>query len=108
MVKANAPKAPTGAAFISMATSLKKAALTDSRKVSTGLPRSPIMARAMPNRMETNSTCKMLPVENALTTVSGIMLVRKPMMVVSCAAWAYCDTAPASRLAGSILSPLPG
>ncbi|MNJ04871.1 hypothetical protein D3C73_1658330 [compost metagenome] len=50
----------------------------------------------------------MLPVEKALTTVSGMMFVRKPTMVLSCAAWAYCDTAPASRLAGSMFRPRPG
>ena len=56
MVKAKAPNAPMGAAFMTMATSLKTATLSVSNRSSTGWARSPISARETPNRMETNST----------------------------------------------------
>ena len=50
-----------------------------------GAPRSPTAASAMPNRIEKNSTCRMLPSAKAPTTVVGMMSSRKPTIVVSCA-----------------------
>ena len=85
MVKAMAPKAPIGAAFIRISTSLNIGLVIDCRKSSTGLPRSPTAARLMPKSTEKNSTCRMLPSAKAPTTVVGMMPCRKPTIVVSCA-----------------------
>ena len=73
MVKAMAPKAPIGAAFIRISTSLKIGLVIACRKFSTGAPRSPTMASAMPKSIEKNSTCRMLPSAKAPTTVAGMM-----------------------------------
>ena len=108
MVKAKAPKAPTGAAFIRMATSRNTTCESDSSARVTGRAGSPTSARARPNRIETNSVCRMLPLTKAPTRESGITPSRKPVIVVSCAAWAYWLTAPASSVAGSTFRPRPG
>jgi hypothetical protein len=39
----------------------------------------------MPNRMETNSTCRIWPSVKALKKVVGMMASRKPPMLCSCA-----------------------
>ncbi len=52
---------------------------------SSGAAASPAKASATPVRMATNSTCRMSPSASAETIVVGMMLVRKPMIVVSCA-----------------------
>ena len=85
MVKAIAPKAPIGAAFIRIATSLKIGVESACRKSSTGWPRSPTIASDRPNSTEQNSTCRMSPEAKAPTIVSGMMFCRKPTMLVSCA-----------------------
>ena len=85
MVKAKAPKAPMGAAFIRMSTTRKIAKLADSRMFSTGLPLSPTRIRPMPNRIATNSTCRMLPSTKADTSVVGMMSMTNPVSDVSCA-----------------------
>ena len=84
MVKAIAPKAPIGAAFIRMCTSLNTGATSASRKFRIGLPFSPTEASAMPNSTAMNSTCRMLPSTKALTSVFGMMSIRKPTRVRSC------------------------
>ena len=84
MVKAMAPKAPSGAAFIRMPTSLNTGAVSASRKLSTGLPASPTMASEMPNSTATNSTCRMLSPTKGLTSVLGMMSMAKPVSVSSC------------------------
>ena len=61
MVKAMAPKAPTGAAFIRISTSLNIGLVSAWRKFSTGAPRSPTTASAMPKSTEKKSTCRMSP-----------------------------------------------
>ncbi len=85
IVNAIAPKAPTGAAFIKIATSLKTALVADSSMASNGSPRSPINASAMPKRIATNSTCRISPSANAETSVVGMTFIRKPTMLWSCA-----------------------
>ncbi|MNY31242.1 hypothetical protein D3C86_1653980 [compost metagenome] len=83
MVKAMAPKAPMGAAFISIATSLKIGYIRACMKSVTGLPFSPTIPSAMPKRTEKNSTCRMSPLAKAPTMVVGMMFIRKPVMVCS-------------------------
>ena len=53
------------------------------RKFSTGLPRSPTCASAMPNNTATNNTCRMSPPTKGLKMVVGMMFIRKPVMVES-------------------------
>ncbi|MNW07190.1 hypothetical protein D3C71_2037460 [compost metagenome] len=83
MVKAMAPKAPIGAAFIRMWTRRNTGAVSASRKVSTGRPLSPVRASATPNSTATNSTCRMLPSTKALTRVAGMMSIANPVRVSS-------------------------
>jgi hypothetical protein len=71
IVKAKAPKAPIGAAFITMCTNLKNAWATSSRKSTTGLAGSPTRVSDRPNRIEISSTCRISPSAKAPTTVSG-------------------------------------
>ena len=85
MVNAMAPKAPIGAAFMRMATRRKIGVVSACRKSVTGLPLSPTMPSAMPNRTEKNSTCRMSPSAKAPTIVCGMMFIRKPVIVLSCA-----------------------
>ena len=108
MVKAIAPNAPIGAAFIRIATTLKTASDTSSSAWSSRSPRSPISARPMPNRIATNSVWRMLPAVSADRNVSGMMPRRKPVNVLSCALAAYSATLPPSSEAGSMFSPAPG
>jgi hypothetical protein len=61
MVKAMAPNAPTGAAFIRMATTLNITIDRSSNSSPHGRRARPTSASAMPNRIETNSTWRMLP-----------------------------------------------
>jgi hypothetical protein len=84
MVKAIAPNAPIGAARIRMCTSRNTGAVSASSRSSTGLPRSPTSANAMPNNTDTNNTCRMLSPTNGLTSVFGMMSIRKPVRVSSC------------------------
>ena len=74
-----------GAAFIRMSTTRKIAKLADSMTDRTGLARSPTMIMPMPNRIATNSTCRMLPSTKADTSVVGMMSMTKPTRLVSCA-----------------------
>ncbi|MNT90756.1 hypothetical protein D3C72_2317390 [compost metagenome] len=84
MVKAIAPNAPMGAAFITMWTILNTGVVIASKNCSTGLPRSPAMARPMPNSTATNSTCRMLSPTKGLARVLGMMSIKKPVTVMSC------------------------
>ena len=85
MVNAIAPNAPTGAAYIRMRTMRNTTAVSVRSAPSRRSPRSPIIASATPNRIETSSTCRISPEVKALINVSGIMLSTKPVTVVSCA-----------------------
>lgn len=76
--------APIGAARIRMCTSRNTGAVSASSRSSTGLPRSPTSANAMPNNTDTNNTCRMLSPTNGLTSVFGMMSIRKPVRVSSC------------------------
>lgn len=107
-VKAMAPKAPMGAAFIKMATRRKIGEVSACRKSTTGRPRSPTSASAMPNSTEKNSTCRMSPCAKAPVMVSGMMFIRKPTMVVSCAFSVKVETFEASSVAGLMCMPAPG
>jgi hypothetical protein len=82
-VKAKAPKAPSGAARMKIATSLKKASPTELSTASAGSPRGPIIARAKPNGIAKNSTCRMFPSTKAPTTVAGMISIRNPTTVRS-------------------------
>ena len=62
----------------------------------------------MPNRIATNNTGRMSPPVSALMNVVGMMFIRKPTMLCSCALLAYVATAPASSEAGSMPMPAPG
>ena len=68
-----------------MATSRKIGEVNDCRKSTTGLPCSPTMPSAIPNRTEKNSTCRISPSAKAPTMVCGMMFIRKPVTVDSCA-----------------------
>ena len=65
MVKAIAPNAPIGAAFMTIATSLKTAIAASSRKSSSALAALADERQAMPNRIATNRTWRMLPAASA-------------------------------------------
>ena len=68
-----APKAPIGAAFITMAMTPNIAWPRSSMTPRSALPRSPIAISAKPNRIENSSTCRMSPLAKAPTTLSGMM-----------------------------------
>ena len=86
MVKAIAPNAPIGAAYIRMWTIRKTIAVSVlSSVLQPCAPLSPISASAMPNRIATSSTCRICPSVKALTRVSGMMFIRKPVTLCSCA-----------------------
>ena len=108
MVKAMAPKAPMGAAFITMFTSLNTGLVRASKKFSTGLPASPTMASDTPNSTATSSTCRMLSPTNGLIRVLGMMSITKPTSVMSCDLATKPCTAFWSRSAGLMFMPAPG
>ena len=74
IVKAIAPKAPSGASFITLLTMPNSTWDTCSTKSNTGLPFSPIAASEKPNRMAISSTCRMSPLAKASMKVVGMML----------------------------------
>ena len=76
IVKAIAPKAPSGAARMTIATMPKKTCAALSITDRTGLPRSPAMWSAKANSIEMNSTWRISPSEKAPTTVAGMMWSR--------------------------------
>ncbi|MNV02348.1 hypothetical protein D3C71_925820 [compost metagenome] len=84
MVKAMAPNAPMGAAFITMLTTLNTGTVSDSRKACTGLPALPDRANATPNSTATSSTCRMLSPTKGLTSVLGMMSIANPVRLISC------------------------
>ena len=85
MVKAIAPNAPIGAAYIRMWTIRNTTAVSVWSVPSSRSPRAPISASAIPNRIATSSTCNISPSVKALTKVEGMMLRRKPVTLCSCA-----------------------
>ena len=78
MVKAIAPKAPMGASFISMCTSLKITSLKDASTSNTRSLCGRVALMATPERMATSSTCRIDPLVTALNSVVGMMPSRKP------------------------------
>ena len=84
MVKAMAPNAPIGAARIRMCTRRNTGAVSASSRFSTGRPFSPTSASDRPNSTATNSTCRMLSPTSGLTSVFGMMSIRKPTSESSC------------------------
>ncbi|MCY1178195.1 hypothetical protein D9M73_185350 [compost metagenome] len=84
-VKAIAPNAPTGAARIRMPTMRNTISATRSIRSSTGSAGSPTSVTAMPNNTATNSVCRIDPSVSADTIVLGMIDIRKPTKVVSCA-----------------------
>ena len=107
-VNAIAPNAPNGAAFINMETTLNIGVVAARSKSVIGRAFSPTEAREMPNKTETNKTCRILPSVRGLTTVVGIIFIKKPTKVLSCAFSTYSETFSECNVAGSILSPAPG
>ena len=83
MVNAIAPNAPTGAKFISIATMRNTGADNSCNKLVIGRALSPTIASDTPNKIDTNKTCKILPFTNGLTTVSGIIFIKKPTTELS-------------------------
>ncbi len=77
MVKAMAPNAPIGAKRIRMFTTRNTTCVSDSSSATIGFARGPADDKANPNRIETNTTCKMSPLANASVTVVGMMCIRK-------------------------------
>src|SRR5918912_26434 len=73
MANAIAPKAPIGAAYMTMRITWKKALPTRSMPRTIGLPASPIKCSAIANTTEKNRTCRTSPSANAPTTLSGKM-----------------------------------
>jgi len=76
-VKAMAPIAPRGASRITTPTMRKNSWPIWSMNDVTAATRCPSAAAAMPARIDTSSTCKMSPPENASPTVLGMMPSRK-------------------------------
>ena len=108
MVKAIAPKAPSGATFMMMPTMPNRTCESLSISSNTGLPFAPNACRAKPNRTENSSTCRISPFANASTTVFGMTFSRNSVVDCILPGPAYCATALVSRLAGSMFIPAPG
>ena len=108
MVKAMAPKAPIGAAFMMMPTTPKKAWAVLSMKRYTGLPFSPIAESAKPNMRAKRSTWRMSPLAKASTTLDGMMFIRKSTVLVDLAWVVMAVSALVSILETSALKPTPG
>ncbi|MNQ45018.1 hypothetical protein D3C85_587930 [compost metagenome] len=83
MVKAMAPKAPSGASFMITPMMPNITWAMPSMNSSTGLPSLPMRCRAKANRMAKNSTWRMLPSAKAPTTVFGITFIRKATVLWS-------------------------
>ena len=83
MVKAMAPKAPIGAAFITMPTMPKKTCAVWSMIASSGLPFSPSQCSAKAKRIANSSTCRISPSAKAPTTVAGMMCRKYSTMLCS-------------------------
>ncbi len=82
MVKAMAPKAPMGASFMMYADDARTARASDfSMKSNTSVPRPPNLCSAKPNITANSSTCRISPLAKASTTVFGIMLSRKSVVL---------------------------
>ncbi len=73
IVKAMAPKAPIGAAYMTIRITPKNACPVRSIPAMIGRPRSPKCMSAKANTTEKNSTCRMLPSAKAPTTLLGKM-----------------------------------
>ena len=108
MVKAIAPNAAKGAAFITSATMPMTASPTVWTSSSTGLPRSPSRPTATPKRTASSSTGSSSPEVNAPTNVSGIAPSMNSVAVRCLAVAEKPWTAPASSFAGSAWMPSPG
>ena len=77
MVKAIAPNAPIGAAFITMAMTPNTPCAASSMKARSVWPRSPSPISAKPNRIENSRTWRISPCAKAPTTVSGMICRKK-------------------------------
>ena len=83
-VNAIAPKAPSGAAHITMRTMPKTILPAASTTSVTGFARSPSQISAKPDSTEMNSTCRILPSAKAPTKVCGMMFIRNGTAPTSC------------------------
>ena len=82
IVKAMAPKAPTGATRMIMPTIWKSTCELFSITSKMSVPRPPNLCRAKPKRTEKKSTCRISPSAKAPTTVFGMMFMMNS--VVDC------------------------
>ena len=73
-----APNAPIGAKFIKIDTILNTGADKSCKKSVIVRAFSPTIANDIPNKIDTNKTCKIFPLFNGLTTVSGMIFIKKP------------------------------
>jgi hypothetical protein len=73
MANAMAPKAPIGAAYMTIRITWKNALPNRSMARTIGLPVSPMKCSAMANTTEKNRTWRTSPSANAPTTLSGKM-----------------------------------
>src|SRR3979411_220460 len=96
-----APKAPSGAAFITMAITPNTPCAASSMIWRSCLPRSPSAISANPNRMANSSTCRISPRASAPTTLSGMMLSTKSTDFCASASFPKVGTGARSGLAGS-------
>ncbi len=108
MVKAIAPKTPSGATHMIMPMTPNSAAPASSSIRRKVWPRSPSLPSARPNRTANNSTGRMSPLAKAPTTESGMMASRKSMTDWCAEGLVYCATEWASNVAGLTFMPTPG
>ena len=105
-VKAMAPKAPTGATFMTMATILKNTCRQPSSTWASGLPLSPRPVRATPKSTLKNTICRMSPWAKASIGLEGTIWVRNSVNV---SAWPWAVRLEASPPAMLVAArPAPG
>ena len=85
IVKAMAPKAPTGANRITISTMRNTTLPSDSSKSTRGFAYVPAAEIAKPNRIETRTTSRMSPLAKASTMVVGMIWIRKSVTVCALA-----------------------
>ena len=88
MVKAMAPKAPTGAAYMTIRMTPKKAWPSRSMPATIGRPRSPMPCSAKANTTAKNSTWRISLSAKAPTTLDGKMWKMKSYQWLSAPCWA--------------------
>ena len=107
-MNAIAPNAPIGASRMINATTSKSASDVIAMTSTSRATRAPSRSSARPKTTENSRTCRISPRANAPTTVSGMMLRMKSVVLRCCDADVYCETDATSAVAGSNPTPAPG